>query len=63
MTRASHESDRDFRADADAFERREAAELTARSPLLEPYDDAARARFGRIISLMVTKRKRRGRDI
>jgi hypothetical protein len=57
MARIPHDSDRDFPADP---HREDAAKnLVAHSEVLEPFDEAARARFGRIISLMVTKRKRR----
>jgi len=52
---ASHDSDRDFLADLDS---KDVSQLIEHSDVLEPFDDAARARFGRIINLMVTKRKR-----
>jgi hypothetical protein len=58
MARSTHDSDRDFPADPDAHKIDPAA-ITARSVLLEPFDDAARARFGRIISLVVTTKRKR----
>jgi hypothetical protein len=56
------DSDRDFPPDPDARGKTGNAEkperLLADSETLEPFDDSIRARFGRIISLMATKRKR-----
>jgi hypothetical protein len=56
MARSPYDSDRDFPADLNA-DIDDPAGIIARSELLEPFDDAARARFGRTISLTVTKRK------
>jgi hypothetical protein len=60
MARSPHDSDRDFPASAPDID--DPAGIIARSELLEPFDDAARARFGRIISLMVTTKRKRSRS-
>jgi len=51
------DSDRDFPPPLDDPE--EPARLLAKSEFLEPFDDSIQAKFGRLISSMSTKRKRR----
>lgn len=50
------DSDRDFPPPPD--DREEPARLIAKSETLETYDDSIRARFGRLISSMASKRRR-----
>jgi hypothetical protein len=50
------DSDRDFPPPPD--DREESAKLIAKSETLETYDDSIRARFGRLISSIATKRRR-----
>ena len=60
MARTPRGSDRDFPAEPDADKTGDAepARLIAKGEPLETFDDAIRARFGRIISLTASKRKR-----
>lgn len=65
MARSPHDSDRDFPPAPDAGRKTDNAEeparLLANSEPLEPFDDTIRARFGRMISSLATKTKRKPR--
>jgi hypothetical protein len=59
MARSTNDSDRDFPAHPEAHDIEDPARIIAQSAVLEPFDGVARARFGRIISLVVTRQKHR----
>ena len=58
MTRITEDSDRDFSAGSGA---RKSSERVDRVELLEAFDDAIRARFGRFISAAALKPAKRRR--
>jgi hypothetical protein len=59
MARVPNDSDRDFPPDPNTRDTEDPAWITAHIEALETFDDTIRARFGRVISSIVTKQKRR----
>ena len=59
MARATDDSDRDVPADPNTPHTDDPAWITAHIEVLETFDDTIRARFGRVISSIAIKPKRR----